>query len=95
MIALSDKARVSDAIRNAESHTAGEIFCVIATHSGDYRLVPIAWAAMISLFAPLPLIVLTNWPVPIVYLAQLAVFLVAALALSRAKLRFHIVPRRA
>ena len=95
MIADSDKARVSQAIRKAELHTAGEIFCVIAKHSSDYRLVPIAWAALISLFAPLPLIILTNWSVPIVYLAQLAVFLVAALALSHAKFRFHIVPRRA
>jgi uncharacterized membrane protein len=54
MITQSEKTRVSDAIRDAESRTAGEIFCVIARHSSDYRLVPIAWAAAIALFAPFP-----------------------------------------
>ena len=94
MISDSDKLRVSAAIQKAEALTDGEIFCVIAQHSSDYRLVPIAWAAAMALFAPLPLIYLTNWPREIVYLVQLAIFLIAALALSHPKLRFHIVPRR-
>ena len=94
MISDSDRLRVSAAIRKAEALTDGEIFCVIAQHSSDYRLVPIAWAAATALFAPLPLIYLTNWPREIVYLVQLAIFLIAALALSHPKLRFHIVPRR-
>jgi len=88
-----DKARVAAAIRNAESQTAGEIFCVIAQRSSDYRLVPLAWAALIALLAPLPLIYLTAWSVGVIYLVQLATFLVAALALSHHRLRFHIVPR--
>ena len=45
MISEADKARVTAAIREAESRTAGEIFCVIARRSSDHRLVPIAWAA--------------------------------------------------
>jgi putative membrane protein len=95
MIPDADKARVSAAIRKAEADTAGEIFCVIARHSSDYRLVPLAWAAAIALFAPLPLIYLTNWSAAVIYLSQLGVFLVAAVALSHPKLRFHIVPRQA
>ena len=95
MISEPDKARITAAIRKAESQTAGEIFCVIARHSSDYRLVPIAWAAAIALFAPLPLIYLTRWSVSLVYLSQLAAFLIAAMALSHPKLRFHIVPRQA
>lgn len=95
MITSSDKALISAAIRQAESHTAGEIFCVIARQSSEYRLVPIAWAASIALFVPLPLIYLSSSSVEIVYLAQLAVFLLAALLLSHPKLRFHIIPRRA
>lgn len=95
MIGEADKARVSAAIRKAEANTAGEIFCVIARHSSDYRLMPLAWAASIALAVPLPLIYLTNWSVAAVYLLQLAVFLVAALVLSHPKLRFHIVPRQA
>jgi putative membrane protein len=95
MITEADKARIIDAIRNAESHSAGEIFCIVARHSSDYRLVPVAWAAAIALFAPLPLIYLTRWSAAIIYLWQLLAFVVAAIALSHPKLRFHIVPRRA
>src|ERR1019366_3423371 len=94
MISESDKIRIADAIRAAEARTAGEIFCVIARHSSDYRLVPIAWAAAIALLTPLPFVYLTSWPAEIIYLGQLVTFMVAALALSHPKLRFHIVPRR-
>ena len=95
MIADSDKARVSGAIREAESRTAGEIFCVIARQSSDYRLVPVAWAAALALTVPLPLLFLTGWSAPVVYLLQVATFLVAALAMSHPAIRFRIVPRRA
>jgi putative membrane protein len=95
MISESDKARIADAIRAAEARTSGEIFCVIARHSSDYRLLPVVWAAAIAFLAPLLLIALTSWPARIVYLCQLSVFIVVALALSHPKLRFHIVPRRA
>lgn len=94
MIPDADKARVSAAIRKAEAETAGEIFCVIARHSSDYRLVPLAWAASMALLAPLPLIYLTRWSAAVIYLTQLAVFLAAAVALSHPKLRFRIVPRQ-
>lgn len=94
MIGEVDKARVSAAIRNAELNTAGEIFCVIARHSSDYRLLSVAWAASIALLVPLPLIFLTGWSVTVVYLLQLTAFLIATLVLSHPQLRFHIVPRR-
>ena len=95
MITETDKARVTAAIRDAESRTAGEIFCVIARQSSDYQLVPIAWAAAVALAAPLPLLALTNWSAPIVYLVQVIAFLLVAMALSHAKIRFRIVPRHA
>ncbi len=82
MIAEEDKARVSAAIREAERHTAAEIFCVIARHSSDYRLCPSAWAAALALLAPLPLIYLTRWTAELIYLLQLGVFLGTALVLS-------------
>lgn len=94
MISLSDKVRISGAIRQAEQHTAGEIFCVVAAHSSDHRLIPVAWAATVALFAPLPMITLTDWPGSVVYLVQLVLFLVVAVVLSHPGLRFHIVPRR-
>ena len=95
MISDSDKARISAAIQRAETRTAGEIFCIIAQHSSDYRLVPIAWAAWLALFAPLPIIYWANWSAAVIYLLQLIVFLIAALVLSRPNLRFRVVPRRA
>src|SRR5262249_9371555 len=87
--------RVADAIRQAETRTSGEIFCVIARQSGEYRLVPLAWAAAVALLVPAPLIYFTLWPVSLIYLIQLIVFIVLAIGLSLPALRFHIVPRRA
>ena len=95
MIDDTDKARVSAAIRKAESLTAGEIFCVIAHQSSDYRLVPVAWAAALALFVPLPFLYLTNGSGPVIYLFQIFSFIIGAIALSHPGIRFHIVPRRA
>ena len=95
MITESDKMRITAAIRNAELHTAGEIFCVLAGQSSDYRLVPLAWAAAIALLLPLPFISLMGWPAATIYFWQLVAFVVATIALSHPRLRFRIVPRRA
>src|SRR5215470_12286963 len=95
MIPQADKARVADAIRAAEAKTSGEIFCVIAHYSSDYRLVPFVWAALIALALPAPLIYLTLWPASLIYLIQLVVFVAAVIMLSLPFVRFHIVPRRA
>ena len=95
MIIESDKARVVAAIREAEQRTAGEIFCVIARQSSDYRLVPVAWAAAAALFTPLPLLALTNWSASFIYLLQIIAFLLVAMAMSHSRIRFRIVPRQA
>src|SRR5712691_306383 len=90
-----DRARIADAIRAAEAKTSGEIFCVIAQHASDYRLVPLAWAALLALIVPAPLIYLTLWPASAIYLVQLLVFIIVSTVLSRPGMRFHLVPRRA
>jgi len=95
MISEADRARITSAIRQAEARTSGEIFCVIARHSSDYRLVPLAWAAILALIVPLPLIYLTSWPAGVIYTLQLIAFVVATIGLSRPNIRFHLVPRRA
>jgi putative membrane protein len=89
MISDIDKPRIVEAIRAAEEKTAGEIFCVIAHACGDYHLVPIAWAAMVALAVPLPLIYFTIWPAGIIYLLQLAAFIVVALVFSLPAIRFR------
>jgi putative membrane protein len=95
LISPADRERIVRAIQTAEETTSGEIFCVIARHSSDYRLVPLAWAAGLALLVPLPLIYFTLWPAWTIYVAQLALFMIAAIGLSWPPLRFHIVPRRA
>ena len=94
MIAETDKLRITAAIREAESHTAGEIFCVIARNSSDYRLIPLAWAAAMALISPLPMLALTYWSAPVVYLLQIIAFSVVTIALSNDKLKFLVVPRQ-
>lgn len=51
-----DHARVARAIATAETHTAGEIFCVVARQVSSYRDVSVGWAAAAALLAPLALI---------------------------------------
>jgi putative membrane protein len=94
MISEIDHQRIVEAIRTAEEKTSGEIYCVIARACGDHHLVPIAWAALVALAVPLPLIHFTNWPAGIIYLVQLAAFIVVAAVLSLPIIRFRIVPRR-
>jgi len=94
MIPEADKKRVADAIRAAEAKTSGEIYCVIAQHASDYRLVPIAWAAALALLVPLPLIYVSAWSAEVIYACQLGIFVVIAAVLSHPILRFHIVPRK-
>ena len=95
MIDETGKTRITAAIQAEEARTMGEIHCVLAHRSGDYHLYPLAWAAGIALFTPLLLFWLTRWPALTIYLAQIAVFLLAALILSHPALRVRVVPRRA
>jgi putative membrane protein len=95
MITDADKARIAEAIRQAETKTSGEIFCVIAQRSSDYRLVPLAWAALIALLVPAPLIYLTLWPASVIYLVQLVAFAAATIGFGQPGFRFRVVPRRA
>ncbi|MBC6981089.1 TPM domain-containing protein [Caulobacter sp. 17J80-11] len=55
-ISNADHARVDAAIAEAEANTSGEIICVIAREVSDYREVPLAWAAVAALLAPLALV---------------------------------------
>lgn len=93
IISAQDKARVVEAIRNAERHTSGEIFCVITHASSSHRLVPVGWAALIAFAVPPPLIAFTSLPAGAIYLAQLAAFIVCAAIMAVPAVRYRIVPR--
>lgn len=95
MFSLSegDQARVANAIRQAEAKTSGEIFCVIAHASSGYMGAPFAWAALVALLAPIPLIASTPWSAFTVYMAQIFVFLLLVVLLTRPRWRVRLVPR--
>ncbi len=88
-----DHAAVATAIREAEKRTCGQIVCVLAHAASAYAHVPILWSSLLALFTPWPLIYFTPWSVQRIFLAQLVVFLVAALAFSWPPLRILLVPR--
>lgn len=89
-----DEKSITEAIRAAEKKTSGEIFCVMTQASSDYRLVPVAWAAIIALFVPLPLLFFTNIASTTIYLFQLIAFLMVTVVFLLPTVRFLMVPRR-
>jgi putative membrane protein len=87
-----DRARVVDAIRQAEANTAGEIYVVIAREADDFRFVPILWAALIALIVPWPLHLLTYWSSTSILLVQTVTFVLITIAASHPAIRHNIVP---
>lgn len=91
-ITRQDHDAIAAAIAAAERTTSGEIVCVLARASSDYAHVPPLWASVLALIVPWPMIVFTPWSVQVIFLSQLAVFIVAVLALSFMPLRLALVP---
>jgi putative membrane protein len=48
----ADLGHIESAVREAESRTTGEIYCVVAEASSDYGETPLAWAAGVALLGP-------------------------------------------
>ena len=88
-----DRDAVAAAIHAAEQRTRAQIVCVLSRASSDYAHVPLLWASGLALFTPWPLITVTAWSVQRIFLVQLAVFLVAALAITLTPLRIWLTPR--
>jgi putative membrane protein len=87
-----DHEAISAAIHGAEQKTSGQIVCVLARASSEYGYVPIAWASMLALLVPWPLIFFTPWSVQRIYLLQIVVFLIAGFIFSWMPLRVLLVP---
>jgi putative membrane protein len=92
VLSEADLTRVRAAIAAAESKTSGEIFTVVARASDDYRVIPILWATLVALIVPLPLIFFTLLPASLIYLAQLAVFVILAGIFSLDSVRPLVLP---
>lgn len=57
MLTEQDRKRIEEMVRAAEARTTGEIYCVVAQESSDYREVPVVWGAVAALVAPTLLLV--------------------------------------
>jgi putative membrane protein len=88
-----DYDAIAAAIREAEKRTRGQIVCVLAHAASAYAHIPILWSSLLALFTPWPLIYFTHWSVQRIFLMQLMVFLIAAVAFSWTPLRILLVPR--
>jgi putative membrane protein len=88
-----ERAAIEAAITRAEKHTSGEIVVVVAPASDGYYALALLWAALLALAVPLPLILLTKWPVEYIYLLQLSVFAVCVGLAQIEPLRLTITPK--
>jgi putative membrane protein len=52
MLTQADHTRIAQAIADAKSKSAGEIFCVLTHEVSRYREVPLAWAAIAAFVLP-------------------------------------------
>jgi putative membrane protein len=93
-LSAEERRRVSESITAAEATTAGEIVCVLAQASSDYRSYATAWSALLALTAPWFLIALSDLSVEEIFLAQIVIFVVLFLILSQSPLGRFLVPRR-
>lgn len=77
----ADRQAIAEAVRRAESGTAGEIVVVVEERASHYRSVPIVLALSLALLVPWPLMWLTMVSAPRIFLIQLiaAVLLLAGL----------------
>lgn len=56
LVSKADHERIAEAVAKAESSANGEIVCVLARRSSDYRETPLVWACAAALVLPLALI---------------------------------------
>lgn len=77
----ADRDAIAEAVRRAESRTAGEIVVVIERAAASYRNVPVLMALTLALFVPWPLLSFTALSAQRIFMIQLfcAVLLLAGL----------------
>jgi putative membrane protein len=96
----AERHKVTAAIKKAERRTSGEIVVIATRQSDDYIHVPLHIAAAAALAVPfvLPLVARffpwTTVSLFWVFFVQLALFILVAVLLSLAPLRYAITPKR-
>jgi putative membrane protein len=94
-ISAQDRARISAAIRAAETKTSGEIVCVLAQASSHAGALPVLIAAAAALALPWALVALTAMTVQRILLLQVIAFLLLAAILCLPRVRTALLPARA
>lgn len=92
MLTEAEHLRVEEAIRQAETGTAGEIVVVLAHRAASYRSVPLLYGLLAALLVPWPLMWLTDLGTARLLLVQLLAALVIVLATAPAAIRPRLVP---
>jgi putative membrane protein len=93
-IAAEDRARIAAAIRAAEQNTSGEIVCVLARSSSEYTAAPVLVGALCALVLPWALVLLTQWSVQRILVAQVITFVLVTAICALTPIGIALVPRR-
>jgi putative membrane protein len=89
-----EKQKISDAIRDAESRTSGEIVTVIAQAADDYFYIPTLWAGLLALLTPSILLMIpVEMEYLLIYAIQVLVFVFATMLFRWAPLKMALVPK--
>jgi putative membrane protein len=92
MLSHEEAARIEAAIRAAQARSTGQIACVLARASSHYETMPLIWSALVALATPWPLLAFTDLAAERIFVAQLALFLLAFAVLSLPNLRLRLTP---
>ncbi len=92
-LSAEEKVRITEAIKQAESRTSGEIVTVIAGSADAYWFIPLLWAAVLALSVPAAVLLVNPWIYPVeLYGGQLLLFAVLALLFRWKPLKMRLVP---
>lgn len=94
LLSQAERELVAAHIAAVERETDAELVAVLARRADDYPYIPTLWAAALALLTPGVLALLPPWlGLWDVLLAQLAVFVVAALLFRWPPLLYRLIPR--
>ena len=92
----TEKQKISEAIREAEASSSGELVAVIAEASDDYLYIPILWAAVIALALPGFWVLINHgWEIFSykLYVIQVLTFIGLALLFRWPPLKMRLIPK--
>ena len=89
----AEEARLREAVAGAEARTGAEVVLMVVRRSTDYRAAEMVAAGAASLALPAVLLPFEGVPALVIWLAQLVLFVVLALALPAGDAGVRLAPR--